>query len=46
MDDISRLGPRATVAERTTRLSREMRLMGADLGARDALQPGDELRES
>jgi len=36
----------AGIAERTTRLSREMRLMGAQLGSADALQPGDELRES
>ncbi|HKS91195.1 MAG TPA: cytochrome c biogenesis protein ResB [Tepidiformaceae bacterium] len=31
----------AGVAERTTRFSRELRLMGAELGARDALQEGD-----
>jgi hypothetical protein len=31
----------AGVAERTTRFSRELRLMGAELGAKDALQPGD-----
>lgn len=31
----------AGVAERTTRFSRELRLMGAELGARDALQDGD-----
>ena len=36
----------AGIAERTTRLSREMRLMGAELGAGDALQPGDERRET
>ncbi len=32
----------AGIAEKTTRLSREMRLMGAELGATDALQEGDE----
>jgi hypothetical protein len=31
----------AGVAERSTRFGRELRLMGAELGARDALQPGD-----
>ena len=31
----------AGVAERTTRFGRELRFMGASLGARDALQPGD-----
>lgn len=31
----------AGVAERTTRFGRELRFMGAALGARDALQPGD-----
>jgi hypothetical protein len=31
----------AGVAERTTRFGRELRLMGAELGARDALQEGD-----
>lgn len=31
----------AGVAERTTRFSRELRLLGHDLGSRDALQPGD-----
>ncbi|MBA4181856.1 MAG: hypothetical protein C0506_14795 [Anaerolinea sp.] len=31
----------AGVAERTTRFGRELRLMGAELGAGDALQPGD-----
>jgi cytochrome c biogenesis protein ResB len=31
----------AGVAERTTRFSRELRLLGAELGSRDALQPGD-----
>jgi hypothetical protein len=31
----------AGIAERTTRFSRELRLMGAELGARDALLPGD-----
>lgn len=31
----------AGMAERTTRFGRELRLMGADLGARDALLPGD-----
>ncbi|MCL6644317.1 MAG: cytochrome c biogenesis protein ResB [Dehalococcoidia bacterium] len=31
----------AGIAEKTTRFSRELRLMGRDLGARDALQPGD-----
>lgn len=31
----------AGVAERTTRFGRELRFMGAELGARDALQPGD-----
>jgi cytochrome c biogenesis protein ResB len=31
----------AGVAERTTRFSRELRLLGASLGAQDALQPGD-----
>jgi cytochrome c biogenesis protein len=31
----------AGVAERTTRLGRELRLMGADLGSRDALRPED-----
>lgn len=31
----------AGVAERTTRFSRELRLFGASLGSKDALQPGD-----
>jgi cytochrome c biogenesis protein len=31
----------AGIAEKTTRFSRELRLMGRDLGAADALQPGD-----
>lgn len=31
----------AGIAEKTTRFSRELRLMGHQLGARDALQPGD-----
>jgi cytochrome c biogenesis protein ResB len=31
----------AGIAERTTRFSRELRLMGAQLGAPDALQPAD-----
>jgi cytochrome c biogenesis protein len=31
----------AGVAERTTRFSRELRRLGAELGSRDALQPGD-----
>lgn len=31
----------AGMAERTTRFGRELRLMGAELGARDALLPGD-----
>jgi len=31
----------AGVAERSTRFSRELRMMGAELGARDALEPGD-----
>jgi hypothetical protein len=31
----------AGVAEKTTRLDRELRLMGAELGAADALKPGD-----
>lgn len=31
----------AGIAEKTTRFSRELRLLGRDLGARDALQPGD-----
>ncbi len=34
----------AGMAERTTRFGRELRLMGAELGARDALLPGDEER--
>lgn len=36
----------AGIAERTTRFGREMRRMGAQLGASDALQPGDEQRET
>jgi hypothetical protein len=35
----------AGIAEKTTRLDRELRLMGAELGARDALRPGDLDRE-
>jgi hypothetical protein len=35
----------AGIAEKTTRLDRELRLMGADLGASDALRPGDLDRE-
>jgi cytochrome c biogenesis protein ResB len=35
----------AGVAEKTTRLGREMRLMGAELGARDALTEADLQRE-
>lgn len=31
----------AGIAEKTTRFSRELRLIGRDLGAADALQPGD-----
>jgi cytochrome c biogenesis protein ResB len=31
----------AGIAEKTTRLGREMRLMGAELGSRDALEAGD-----
>ncbi|MBK9344677.1 MAG: cytochrome c biogenesis protein ResB [Dehalococcoidia bacterium] len=34
----------AGIAEKTTRLGREMRLMGAQLGSRDALQDGDTSR--
>ncbi len=34
----------AGIAEKTTRLGREMRLMGAALGAEGVLQPGDERR--
>ena len=34
----------AGIAEKTTRLSREMRLMGAELGSKDALREGDERR--
>jgi cytochrome c biogenesis protein ResB len=33
----------AGIAERTTRLGRELRLMGADLGSRDALRDEDRL---
>lgn len=36
----------AGIAEKTARFSREMRLMGARLGAHDALQPGDTARET
>jgi hypothetical protein len=36
----------AGIAEKTTRLGREMRLMGAELGSRDALEPGDRTREA
>ncbi len=36
----------AGVAERTTRFSRELRLMGAELGARDALLEGDVERDA
>jgi cytochrome c biogenesis protein len=35
----------AGIAERTTRLSRELRLMGADLGSRDALRDEDRERD-
>ena len=35
----------AGIAEKTTRLDRELRLMGAELGASDALRPGDLQRE-
>lgn len=35
----------AGVAERTTRFSLELRKLGAELGSRDALQPGDLERE-
>lgn len=35
----------AGIAEKTTRLDRELRLMGAELGAPDALRPGDLERE-
>ena len=35
----------AGIAEKTTRLGRELRLMGAELGAEDALQPGDLVRD-
>ncbi len=35
----------AGIAEKTTRLDRELRLMGAELGAADALRPGDLERE-
>lgn len=35
----------AGIAERTTRFSRELRLLGHELGSKDALQPGDTLRE-
>lgn len=36
----------AGIAEKTTRLGREMRLMGAELGSRDALEAGDTVRET
>jgi cytochrome c biogenesis protein len=36
----------AGVAERTTRFSRELRLIGAALGSRDALLPGDTERDA
>ena len=36
----------AGIAEKTTRLGREMRLMGAELGSRDALTEGDLARET
>ena len=36
----------AGVAEKTTRLGRELRLMGAELGSRDALRPGDTTPEA
>jgi cytochrome c biogenesis protein len=35
----------AGIAEKTTRLGRELRLMGAELGAQDALLPGDLMRD-
>jgi hypothetical protein len=35
----------AGIAEKTTRLDRELRLMGAELGATDALRPGDLQRD-
>jgi cytochrome c biogenesis protein ResB len=35
----------AGIAEKTTRFSRELRLMGAELGSRDALRPEDQLSE-
>ena len=35
----------AGIAEKTTRLGRELRLMGAELGSRDALEDGDLTRE-
>jgi hypothetical protein len=35
----------AGIAEKTTRLDRELRLMGAELGSPDALRPGDMERE-
>lgn len=35
----------AGIAEKTTRLGREMRLLGAELGSRDALRPEDTVRE-
>ena len=31
----------AGIAERTSRFSRELRRLGAELGSQDALQPGD-----
>jgi hypothetical protein len=36
----------AGIAEKTTRLGREMRLMGAELGSRDALEDADTRRET
>ena len=35
----------AGIAEKTTRFGRELRLMGAELGSRDALRPEDEVSE-